>query len=290
MEEMKIKAYKAFDKDMTCRGFQYEVGKEYEMDGVIKCGYGGFHACESPFELFFYYDIFRSRFAEVELSGTIDRKDTTLLCASRIEVKNELTLRDILNAGFEWTKHNESPIVIVKGGTYSDNDYDTKKIVAFHQGVKLASSGLYTLVVALNKFSNIGSLGAYAVIALSGDDGNIASSGFGARIVSLGKNAQIASSGDFANIVSFGDTARISTSGNDAKVCCEGEDSVVVCSGFNSKVKASVGTWITLTEWKWCEKRQRKVPFTYTRYVDGEFIKADTWYTMKNNDFAEAEI
>ncbi len=289
-EEKTIKAYKAFDKDMTCRGFQYEVGKEYEMDGVIKCGYGGFHACESPLELFFYYDIFRSRFAEVEMSGTIDRKDTTLLCASRIKIKNELTLRDILNAGFEWTKHNESPIVIVKGGTYSDKDYDTKKIVAFHQGAKLASSGRYAQIVSLNEFSNIGSLGAYAVIALSGDDGYIASSGFGARIVSLSKNAQIASSGDLADIVSFGDAARISTSGNTTKVCCEGEDSVVVCSGFNSKVKASVGTWITLTKWKWCEKRQRKVPFTYTRYVDGEFIKADTWYTMKDNDFAEAEI
>ena len=285
-----IKAYQAFDKDMTCRGFQYEVGKEYEMDGVIKCGYGGFHACESPLKLLFYYDMFGSRFAEVEMSGTIDRKDTTLLCASRIEVKNELTLRDILNAGFEWTKHNESPIVIVKGGTYSDNNYDGKSIVAFHQGAHLVSYGRYTQVVALNEFSNIGSIGDYAVIALSGDDGYIASSGYGARICSIGKNAQIASSGDFADIVSFGDTARISTSGNNAKVCCEGEGSVVVCSGFYSKVKASVGTWITLTEWKWCEKRQRKAPFTYTRYVDGEFIKADTWYTMKNNDFAEAEI
>lgn len=289
-EEKTTKAYKAFDKDMTCRGFQYEVGKEYEMDGVIKCGHGGFHACESPLELFFYYDIFRSRFAEVELSGTIDRKDTTLLCASRIKIKSELTLRDILNAGFEWTKHNESPIVIARGGTYSNKDYDAKKIVAFHQGAKLASSGRHAQIVSLNEFSNIGSLGSYAVIALSGDDGYIASSGFSARIVSLGKNAQIASSGDFANIVSFGDAARISTSGNNAKVCCEGEGSVVVCSGFYSKVKASVGTWITLTEWKWCEKRLRNVPFTYTRYVDGEFIKADTWYTIRDNDFAETEI
>lgn len=289
-EEKTITAYKAFDMDMKCRGFQYEVGKEYELDGKIKCCTRGFHACESPFELFFYYDIFRSRFAEVELSGTIDRRDGTLLCASHIEVKKELTLRDILNAGFEWTKHNESPIVIARGVAYSDKGYDDKKIVAFHQGAKLASYGCHAQLVSLNEFSNIGSLGDYSVIALSGDNGYIASSGRGARIVSLGKNAQIASSGDCANIVSFGDAARISTSGYNDKVCCEGEGSVVVCSGYNSKVKASVGTWITLTGWQWCEESQRTFPFTCTRYVDGELIKADTWYTMKDNDFVETEI
>ena len=289
-EEKTIKAYKAFEKDMTCRDFQYEVGKEYEMDGKIKCCTRGFHACESPFELFFYYDIFRSRFAEVELSGTIDRRDGTLLCASHIEVKKELTLRDILHAGFEWIKHNESPIVIARGVAYSDKGYDDKKIVAFHQGAKLASYGRHAQLVSLNEFSNIGSLGDYSVIALSGDNGYIASSGRGARIVSLGKKALIASSGDCANIVSFGDVARISTSGENAKVCCEGERSVVVCSGFNSNVKASVGTWITLTEWQWCEEMQHNVPFTCTRYVDGELIKADTWYTLKDNDFVETEI
>ena len=289
-EEKTIKAYKAFENDMTCRYFQYEVGKEYEMDGKIECCTRGFHACESPLAIFFYYDIFSSRFAEVELSGTIDRKNDTLLCASHIEVKKELTLRDIIHAGFEWIKHNASPIVIARFGTYSDRGYDANNIVAVHQGAKLASYGRYTQLVSLSELSNIGSLGDYAVIALSGDNGHIASSGFYARIVSLGNGAQIASSGDCADIVSFGDDARISTSGNNANVCCEGERSVVVCSGFNSNVKASVGTWITLTEWKWCEEMQRHVPFTCTRYVDGELIKADTWYTVKDNDFVETEI
>ena len=289
-EENTIKAYKAFEKDMTCRYFQYEVGKEYEMDGKIKCCTRGFHSCESPFELFFYYDMCGSRFAKVELSGTIDRRDGTLLCASHIEVKKELTLRDIINAGFEWIKRNASPVVIARFGMYSDKGFDAKTMVAFHQGVKLDSYGRYAQLVSLSELSNIGSLGDYAVIALSGDNGHIASSGFDARIVSLGNGAQIASSGDCVDIVSFGDDSRISTSGNNANVCCEGERSVVVCSGFNSNVKASVGTWITLTEWKWCEEMQRTVPFTCTRYVDGELIKADTWYTLKDNDFVETEI
>lgn len=48
MSEKVIKSYKAFDKNMQCRGFQYEVGKEYEIDGEIKCCDRGFHACKSP--------------------------------------------------------------------------------------------------------------------------------------------------------------------------------------------------------------------------------------------------
>ena len=66
-----IKSYKGFDKDLCCRGFQYEVGKEYEIEGEIKCCQKGFHACESPFEVFDDYDMLTSRFCEVEQSGEI---------------------------------------------------------------------------------------------------------------------------------------------------------------------------------------------------------------------------
>lgn len=69
MSENVITSYKGFDKNMQCRGFQYEVGKEYEMDGEIKCCERGFHACESPMEVWDYYDMLTSRFAKVEQSG-----------------------------------------------------------------------------------------------------------------------------------------------------------------------------------------------------------------------------
>ena len=73
MNKKVIKSYKAFDKNMQCRGFQYEVGKEYEMEGHIECCKSGFHACEYPWDVFDYYEMLESRFAEVEQSGTIDR-------------------------------------------------------------------------------------------------------------------------------------------------------------------------------------------------------------------------
>ena len=90
MSENVITSYKGFDKNMKCRGFQYEVGKEYEMDGEVKCCNQGFHACKSPMEVWDYYDMFDSRYAEVEQSGKIDAgENSTKVCSSRIKIKTE---------------------------------------------------------------------------------------------------------------------------------------------------------------------------------------------------------
>ena len=130
-KENAIVAYKAFDENFRCRDFQYEVGKEYEIKGEIKCCERGFHACESPMEVFDYYDMLNSRFAEVEQSGQIDKKDdnkSTKICSSRIKIKNELKLADIINIGIEWLKDITSSSK-VKADTYlNDNGCYNAKI------------------------------------------------------------------------------------------------------------------------------------------------------------------
>ena len=129
MNKKVIKSYKAFDKDMKCRDFQYEVGKEYEMDGHIECCERGFHACESPLEVFDHYDILNSRFAEVEQSGTIDREEgSTKVCSSRIKIKAELKLADIINIGVEWLKDITSPSNVKADGALNDNGDRNKQI------------------------------------------------------------------------------------------------------------------------------------------------------------------
>lgn len=102
MEENKIISYKGFDENMQCRGFQYEVGKEYEVDGDIKYCERGFHACESPLEVWDHYDMLASRFAKVEQSGKIDKEEnSTKVCSSKIKISAELKLADIIKLGVE---------------------------------------------------------------------------------------------------------------------------------------------------------------------------------------------
>ena len=307
MEEKKIIAYKGFDKNLNCRGFQYEVGKEYEMDGDIKCCERGFHACESPLEVFDYYDMLNSRFAEVEHSGEIDKEEnTTKVCSSRIKVKAELKLADIINLGVEWIKEVTSPTKVEKDDKLNDNR---------GYSAKIASSGYYARIGSSGNYAQIGSSGYSAQIASSGNSAQIGSSGNSAQIANSGDCAQIVSSGDYAKIgssgyyakignsgdcaqivssgysaqiASSGDYAQIASSGDSAQIGSSGEHSVVFAAGHNSIAKAKIGSWITLTEWEYNDGV--RVPICVkTEQVDGERVKADTFYKLIDGEFKEVE-
>ena len=108
--------------------------------------------------------------------------------------------------------------------------------------------------------------------------------------VDSGYYAQIGSSGYYAQIGSSGDSAQIGSSGDSARINCTGSNSVICCAGHGSVAKAPIGCWITLAEWKYDGAKRRYVPACVkTEYVDGEKIKADTPYTLKNGEFVEVE-
>jgi len=334
MSEKVIKSYKAFDKNMQCRGFQYEVGKEYEMDGEIKCCDRGFHACKSPMEVWDHYDMLSSRFAEVEQSGKIDEEgNSTKVCSSHIKIKAELKLADIIKVGVEWLKDITSPTKVKTDIAKNDNGGYSAQIGSSGDSAQIGSSGYYAKIGSSGDYAQIGSSGYYAKIGSSGDYAQIGSSGYYAKIGSSGDyaqigssgysaqigssgdyakigssgySAQIGSSGDYAKIGSSGDyakigssgyyaqigssgdSAQIGSSGYSAKIYSTGEDSVIMCAGKESKAKAKVGSWITLTEWEWNDDKKRRVPLCVkTEYVDGNNIKADTWYQLKNGEFVE---
>jgi hypothetical protein len=307
MSENVIKSYKGFDNNMKCRGFQYEVGKEYEMDGEIKCCKQGFHACKSPMEVWDHYDMLSSRYAEVEQSGKIEEEEnSTKVCSSHIKIKAELKLADIINIGVEWLKDITTPSKVKADGVLNDNgdrkkqigssgDYaqigssgDSAQIGSSGYSAQIGSSGDSAQIGSSGDYAKIGSSGYSAQIGSSGDSAKIGSSGYSAQIGSSGYSAKIGSSGDYAKIGSSGDYAQIGSSGDYAKIDSTGEDSVIMCAGNSSIAKAKAGSWITLAEWKWNEEKKHDVPVCVkTEYVDGENIKADTWYQLKNGKFVE---
>ena len=179
----------------------------------------------------------------------------------------------------------------------SSGDY--AKIGSSGYYAKIGSSGNYAQIGSSGYYAKIGSSGYYAQIGNSGDYAQIGSSGNSAKIGSSGDYAKIGSSGDYAKIGSSGNSAKIGSSGNSAKIGSSGnyaqinstgEDSVICCAGSGSVVKAKAGSWITLAEWEYSDEKGRFVPrYVKTEYVDGEKIKADTWYCLKNGEFVEAE-
>ena len=250
-----MKYYKGFNPDFTCNGKQYEENHDYEETGTQICGEGMMHFCENPFDVWNYYPIVTNKgelneYAEVEPLADVVTKDDK--CAStKIHIGAKIGLTGIIKAAVEF--------VIEK----------TK----------------------IEKEENvIGSSGDYAKIGSSGNSAQIGSSGDYAKIGSSGDSAQIGSSGNSAQIGSSGDYAQIGSSGDYAKIVSTGEDSVICCAGHGSVVRAKKGSWITLAEWENNEEKGRWTPKTVqTFFVDGETVKADTPYTLKNGRLEEVD-
>ena len=167
----------------------------------------------------------------------------------------------------------------------SNGKFAAKKL---HIGAKLSFAGFVKACIDYTKEQTIDNMPKSEIG--TGYSAKIGSSGDYAQIGSSGNSAQIGSSGNSAQIGSSGYSAKIGSSGNYAKINSTGEDSVICCAGNGSAVKAKAGSWITLAEWEYSDEKGRFVPrCVKTEYVDGEKIKADTWYCLKNGEFVEAE-
>ena len=236
-----ITSYKGFDKDLKCRGFQYEVGKEYVMDEPISICNKGFHACESPLEVFDYYGMLDSRFCRVEQCGEIQRENnTTKVCSSKIKLKAELKLSDMINIGVEWLKEITDPKKINTEYKYEDGSSgDYAQIGSSGYNAQIGSSGDYAQIGSSGNCAQIGSSGDYAQIGSSGDYAQIGSSGYNAQIGSSGDYAQIGSSGNCAQIGSSGNNAKIGSSGYNAQIGSSGDYAQIGSSGNNAKIGSS---------------------------------------------------
>ena len=147
-QKEKITAYKGLDMNFRCRGFQYEAGKEYKSGKTVKVCRSGFHACTNPFEVWDYYPVYNSRFAEVELGGVMDKEGgSSKICSSEIKVKKELTLSDYIGLCVAWMND------LAQGGGNS---------------AQIGSSGDYAKICSSGDYAKICSSGDSAVIMCAG--------------------------------------------------------------------------------------------------------------------------
>ena len=238
--EQKIKAYKAFDKDLSCRGFKYEVGKEYEETGDIKACEKGFHACPYPLDVFGYYAPAGSRFCEVEQNGKIDDSESDKVCSSKIRIGAELDIRGLVKAAISYVKERCTNECNAEPG-------------------KPATAGNYGAATA-------GDSGA----ATAGDCG--------------------AATAGYKGAATAGDSGA-ATAGNKGAATARGKAStgsngLSVARGKNVQVKGGIGAILVIAE-------ERDDTYDIVDWkavvVDGEVVKADTWYRLENGELVEVD-
>ena len=207
----KIKSYKGFNPDLTCRGFQYEVGKEYNHTGAVSACNSGFHACENPIDVLGFYppcdDNGRPRrYCEVEQSGNIDRGNDKI-CSSRLRVVAEIGIEGLIKAGvkFIFDKVN-------------------------WKGAKESNTGDRSAATNTGDWSAAANTGDWSAATNTGD-------------CSAATNT-----GDQSAATNTGDQSAATNTGNRSAASVEGKESIAIVTGRHSRAKGAKGCWLVLTE------------------------------------------
>jgi len=320
-----MKGYKGFDKGLKCKGFQYEVGKTFKHKGEIKLCDSGFHFCESPLDVFDYYDICESEFAEIEAVGDI-KKDTSKSVTNHIKVVKKIALKDFIEAGIDYIRtvckagygatnassgNYATNASSGDGATNASSGYRAKNASSGYgatnassgnyatnassglgatnassgNGATNASSGYYAKNASSGNYAKNASSGDYAKNASSGDGATNASSGNGATNASSGDGATNASSGYGATNASSGDYAKNASSGDYAKIVMTGKNNVGAAIGRDSRIKGLKGNWITLAEYD----DNGICICVKSSKIDGKKIKENVWYELKKGKFSEVK-
>ena len=211
-----MKCYKGFDKDLKCRGFQYEIGKEYEENAADIC-HNGFHACENPMDVFGYYNPADSRYCEVDLDTNEQTDGDSKRVGKKIKIETEIGLSGLIQAGVKF--------ILGKVDFKSAKESNT------------------------------------------------------------GDQSAATNTGNWSAATNTGDWSAATNTGDWSAATVGGAESIAVVTGYGSKAKGAVGCWLVLTE------RDEKMHILGVQAVcvDGETIKADTFYMLKNGAIIEVD-
>ena len=246
-----MKAYKGFDKDLKCREFQYEVGKEYEEENSALCK-KGFHACENPLDTFRYYRPTDSRYCEVDVDDNGERNSTdSKVCGKHIKISAEIGLKGVINAGVRFV--------------FDKCESATEENASGESG-NAAASG------------NLGNAAA------SGERGNAAASGWSGNAAASGNLGNAAASGWRGNAAASGWRGTAVVTGFAGRATALGEQCLAVAWGEDSLARGTVGNWIVVSE----RDDDGNIIDVKIAKVDGDTVKADTWYKLVNGEIMEA--
>ena len=170
-----ITSYKGFNGNLQCRGYQFEIGKEYEHESKVEACASGFHACEYPLDVFGYYPPAGNRFAIVEQSGDLSREIGDSKVASRkIAIRAELTIAGLVKAAIEYTSSRCHPV-----------DPESPA----------SSTGDYGAASSTGDYGAASSTGDYGAASSTGYQGAASSTGYQGAASSTGRHSVAMSAG-----------------------------------------------------------------------------------------------
>nr|DAV16870.1 MAG TPA: hypothetical protein [Caudoviricetes sp.] len=312
-----MKAYKGFDKDLKCGDFQYEVGGRYEEAGA-ELRNRSFYAWENPLDIFKYYPPAHGRYCEVELDEVSDVTSAgdSKRVGRKIHVVREIGLSEIIEAGvdfifghIDWDQSAASNTgdqsAAANAGEWSaatntgnwsaatntgqwsaaTNTGDWSAATNTGDQSAATNTGYQSAATNTGEWSAATNTGELSAATNTGYQSAATNTGYQSAATNTGDWSTAANTGDESAATNTGDWSTAANTGDESTAKVSGKESIAIVTGRNSKAAGSLGCWLVLTE----REDNRHICSVQAAFVDGEKIKPDTFYKIKNGKIIEAK-
>ena len=305
-----MRAFKGFNKDLTCRGYQYEEGKEFHTERAECCD-TGFHACEYPLDCFGYYDPAHSVFHEVELSGEMDKSgDNTKVCATDIKIGARLSIAGLVKMAIDFTmsKVNKEAGSDERHGFASATGNCGASSATGNCGASSATGykGASSATGYKGASSATGNCGASSATGYKGASSATGNCGASSATGNCGVSSATGNCGASSATGYKGASSATGNCGASSATGYKGASSVsdptgvAVAWGHEARAKGCKGAHLILSDWKYVgarysdgdymdpyDKESWELTGAKMVVVDGEKIKEDTYYRCIEGEIVE---
>ncbi|HEP7922207.1 TPA: hypothetical protein VDT18_006185 [Pseudomonas aeruginosa] len=308
-----VTAYKGFKQDLTCRGYQFEIGGTYKHEGEVEACASGFHSCEYPLDVFGYYAPGDSRFAIVKASGQLSRHDDdSKIASATLMVEAEISMPTMISRAIDWimARLDSSVEQTVVGDTASNTgnrsaasntgDYSAAsntgyRSAASNTGYRSAASNTGNRSAASNTgdcsaASNTGNqsaasnTGYQSAASNTGYRSAASNTGYRSAASNTGYRSAASNTGDYSAASNTGDCSAASNTGYRSAAEVSGKESVAASLGIEGRARASAGSAIVL-----CHRDDEgRLIHIRASKVGENGVKPDTWYQLSaEGEFVE---
>ena len=282
--------YKGTDKDMKCRDFQFEIGKEYVEEEAKLCD-KGFHGCEYPLDVFAHYAPADSRFFVADLDGVTDEKaeGDSKRAGTKIKLRAEIGIAGIVKAAVEYIKEKTESSKKQTGnrsaatntGYYSAATNTGNRSAATNTGDRSAATNTGDRSAATNT-------GYYSAATNTGNYSAATNTGNRSAATNTGYYSAATNTGNRSAATNTGDRSAATNTGNYSAATVDGKESIAIVTGVDSKASGAIGCWLILTERGGWNGDTYPIKEVRAVKVDGEAIKPGVFYKLENGEVVEA--
>ncbi|HHM9720940.1 TPA: hypothetical protein ACRL0R_004905 [Pseudomonas aeruginosa] len=290
-----VTAYKGFKQDLTCRGYQFEIGGTYKHEGEVEACASGFHSCEYPLDVFGYYAPGDSRFAIVKASGQLSRHDDdSKIASATLVVEAEISMPTMISRAIDWimARLDSSVEQTVAGDTASNTGNRSaasntgNQSAASNTGYQSAASntGYQSAASNTGDYSAASNTGDYSAASNTGNRSAASNTGDRSAASNTGYQSAASNTGNRSAASNTGYQSAASNTGDYSAAEVSGKESVAASLGIEGRARASAGSAIVLCH------RDDKGHLIHIRAskVGENGVKPDTWYQLSaEGEFVE---